>query len=383
VYSAVDLLGEVAKLKPVVEANWMKMETERTLPDEVVTALDQSGLLLMSAPRAVGGSELDIVSQLDVYQAVGYLDASVCWTMMTCGTGVSWPAGYLSEEARETIYGAQRVPRVSISVLPAGTATQTDGGYLLTGSWNFVSGINHAEWLVGGALFEDETAPTQRRMFAMFRAEQVTLVDNWHAAGLRGSGSAGFSVESLFVPEQFVWFLDDVLTLPTKLHRLGLMGFVINEHPGLSLGVARRALDTVIEDAKLSHSRFRGRSLADRAVFQEALARAELRWLSARALIENGLRRLWHQVEQDDDAYASDALLAELRAIGTHVSKEAIQITTTAFQFGGGRAIMESSVLQRCLRDIHAVSQHFLTSEVAFENYGKFILGLPDADLRG
>ena len=177
-YSAGDLLDEVAKLGPVVEANWMKMETERTLPDEVVTALDRSGLLLMSAPRAVGGSELDIVSQLDVYQAVGYLDASLCWAMMTCGTAISWPAGYLCEEARETIYGAGRAPRTSISVLPAGTATRADGGYLLTGSWNFVSGINHAEWLVGGAMFDGEAADPRRRLFAMFPADQVTLVDN-------------------------------------------------------------------------------------------------------------------------------------------------------------------------------------------------------------
>ncbi|MEM7113393.1 MAG: acyl-CoA dehydrogenase family protein [Chloroflexota bacterium] len=375
-----ELLQAVEQLRPVVEANWMQMETERTLPDELVAALDASGLLMMSAPRVVGGSELDLIEQLDVYQAVGYLDASLCWAMMTCGTGISWSAGYLSEAARNEIYGGSHIPRTAIAVLPAGRATPIDGGYRLTGSWNFCSGVRHAEWLVGGGILE---GPNPRRLFAMFPAEKATIVDNWHAAGLRGSGSAGFKTENIFVPNRFVWFFDDPLTLPTKLHRLGLLGFVINEHPGLSLGVARRALDTVKNEAKEAHSRFRGKSLAGRPVFQKALAEAEIRWLAARSLIENGLRRLWAVVDGDETAVPSNALLAELRAIGTFISKEAIDITTIAFQYGGGRAIMENNVLQRCLRDIHAVSQHYLTSDVAFENYGQFILELHNAYLRG
>ena len=379
--TADELLARARALEPIVSENWEQMEVARTLPEPLVDALVTSGLLMMSAPRAVGGSDLTLVEQFSIYEAVGYMDASLCWTLATCGTGAGWSAAYLGPSAREEVYGPGIAPKVSVSVLPAGRALQVEGGYLLNGQWGFASGVFHADWVVGGALTVVDEGVKPSRTFHMMPTASVKLVDNWHAAGLRGSGSGGFAVTDVFVPDAFSWLFDGPLHEPARAHHLGLMGFVINEHPALALGVARRALDEITTVAKVSHSHFRGKSLADRQVFQKSLARAELRWRAARTLILEALDRLWAYAERAETP--PDALLAELRAVGTHVSKEAIELTTIAFQYGGGRAIMSNNILQRCLRDIHAVSQHFLTSDVSFENYGQFLLDLPDANLRG
>jgi hypothetical protein len=45
----------------------------------------------------------------------------------------------------------------------------------------------------------------------------------------------------------------------------------------------------------------------------------------------------------------------------------------------GGTAVFASSPLQRCLRDVHAVTQHFFVAPQTYEMIGKILLGVePD-----
>ena len=58
-------------------------------------------------------------------------------------------------------------------------------------------------------------------------------------------------------------------------------------------------------------------------------------------------------------------------------------MTGQAFRYAGASALYKSSLLQRHLRDINAASQHVTVSDIAYENLGQFILGLPEANPRG
>ena len=48
----------------------------------------------------------------------------------------------------------------------------------------------------------------------------------------------------------------------------------------------------------------------------------------------------------------------------------------------GPRCIL-THILQHCLRDLYTAGQHLMVSNAAYENYGKCLLGLPDADPMG
>ena len=76
-------------------------------------------------------------------------------------------------------------------------------------------------------------------------------------------------------------------------------------------------------------------------------------------------------------------LQAELRTAGTFTTDVSIEVGSKAFRFGGGRALQNSNILQRCLRDINAAAQHLMVNDSTYENHGQFILGLPDADPMG
>ena len=68
-----------------------------------------------------------------------------------------------------------------------------------------------------------------------------------------------------------------------------------------------------------------------------------------------------------------------MRSLATYSTDVALDVATQAFRFAGGAALFDSSILQRCLRDLNAGAQHQMVSDAAYENHGQFLLGLPEA----
>ena len=156
-------------------------------------------------------------------------------------------------------------------------------------------------------------------------------------------------------------------------------GFVAVEHAGFACGVARRALDAIIELAQSKHRGYTAASaLAMRAAFQRALGEDQLRLRAARALVVEILQEVWATVSRGDAPTLQ--MQVEMRSSATYATEMAVEIVTRAFRSGGGSALYESSILPRCLRDINAAAQHLMVSDVAYEHHGKMALGFPDVD---
>jgi alkylation response protein AidB-like acyl-CoA dehydrogenase len=222
------------------------------------------------------------------------------------------------------------------------------------------------------------TTPALRRVVLPVTAVQIH--DNWQVMGLQGTGSGDFSVTDLFVPEGFSW--DVQQARPQRggpLYRLGMPAFVTNEHVAFALGVGRRALDTLLDLAQAKQRGYGQRAtLATRPAVHRVLGESDLRLRAARALALESYEQAWATV------CAGQTLpprwQAKLRSVATFATDVAVEVTTQAFRYSGGTALYSTSVLQRCLRDINAAAQHLRVSEAAYENYGQFLLGLPDAD---
>jgi alkylation response protein AidB-like acyl-CoA dehydrogenase len=104
------------------------------------------------------------------------------------------------------------------------------------------------------------------------------------------------------------------------------------------------------------------------------LARAEAKLRAARAFLLDELRSAW------DTAIAGDEVTVEartgIRLAATHVASVGAEVTDTAFTLAGGTAVYDTSVLGRCLRDAHIVTQHIQTAPKLNETVGKLLLGL-------
>ena len=373
------LMDAVDSVRDVLEAGAQEGEETATLPWASVDALYDSGLLRLKLPHVLGGAEADLVTQLDVLEAVSEIDASAGWCLMIGAASLGGVGAFLADDAIEEIFAQGRPPKTAGVFAPFGKAAPVDGGYLLSGRWAFASGIRHSDWISAGARVVTEKPGYPVQVRATMRTSEVNIHDNWRVMGLRGTGSCDFSVEDLFVPQSFAY--DVSLTESLRggaMYRLGRPAFVTNEHSAFALGVARRALNEALEVGK---SKTRGyasvNSLARRPAFQRMLSENDLRLRACRALNVEILEEAWQAVGEGRPP--SPLMQTKMRSLCSYTTDVAVDVVTQAFRFAGGAALFDGSILQRCLRDINAGAQHQMVSDTAYENHGQFMLGLPDA----
>ena len=213
----------------------------------------------------------------------------------------------------------------------------------------------------------------------VFPTASAEIHDNWQVAGLKGTGSCDFSVDGLFVPEAFSWEQRvDPQQRGGPLYRIELPGFVANEHAGFAIGVGRRALDAIAahESDKQRGYTDKRVSLAARPAVQRLIGEGHLRLRAARTLATELNDLAWETVSAGEKV--PTLLQGELRAVATHCTDVALEVVTKAFRHVGGGAIYQPNILQQCLRDMNAAAQHLMVSDIAYENLGQMLLGVPD-----
>jgi indole-3-acetate monooxygenase len=374
------LLKAVEQVRGTLQAGADAAEANATLPQATVQALDDAGLFALKLPAVLGGAEADLVTQLEVLEAISYIDTSAGWCTLIGAAAIASPGAFLGNEAIAQMFTGGQVPRAAGAFMPSGRAVPVDGGYRVSGRWAFASGIQHAQWVSATVRVIQDSAATPALRRVVVPVAAVQIHNNWQVMGLQGTGSCDFSLTDLFVPAHFSWDVQrDRPQRGGPLYRLGMPAFVSNEHVAFALGVGRRALDTLLD---LAQSKQRGygqaSTLAARPAVQRALGESELRLRAARALAVETYEKAWATVCAGQTL--PPRLQAELRSVATLATEVAVEVTTQMFRYSGGTALYTTSVLQRCLRDINAAAQHLMVSDAAYENYGQFLLGLPDAD---
>src|SRR5436190_1683964 len=205
-----DLLAEAQRLEGLIDEHAAEADERGRLSDPVVDALHDAGLFGLWVPKVLGGSELDPVSSLKVIDHLTYGDASTAWVTMAASLAIGTGAAYLGDQAVEEIFGGDRCPVIAGQGTRPGTAVAQDGGHLLSGSWQFASGIKHSGFIHTLGVVEGTGEP---RIFVP-PVEQATLIDNWDVMGLRATGSIDYEIDSVFVPEHFSHF--DVTETPER-----------------------------------------------------------------------------------------------------------------------------------------------------------------------
>lgn len=379
------LIAGIRANKEKFESAGDRAEELRTLPHDAVAILRSLGLFWLKTPAELGGTPLSPLEFSDVIEELAYVDTSTAWAAMI-GAGCDGLAGgWLPEEGVRRIFGTGPDavhPVVAGQLAPRGTGHAVPGGYLVSGRWGFSSGIVHADWLIGAFKPDGDTegsgsdeAPVgfgNRMVVFLLPKTQAEVIDNWHVAGLQGTGSLDFSVDGVFVPSEMTY---DLGTLPVRggdLFRLGMPAFVSNEVPPLTIGLARRALDDMTEIATHTARFPGGPTVSERAVFHKELGRAETRIRAARAVHREAMNLAW------ESAVAGTVPGEELQLAVTTASVFAVEtcadVVNDLFRYAGGRALALSNPMQRHLRNVLAARQHLALSEENYEAAGRYLL---------
>jgi indole-3-acetate monooxygenase len=376
------LLGAVERIGKILQTSAASSEERATLAPEAVQALRDAGIFRLKLPAIVGGAEADPITEMLVLEAVAYHDFTSAWCTMVGATAVASLGAFLPEAGLKEVFSDGHIPTASISFFPAGRAVREKGGYQLNGRWRFNSGIQHSEWVLGGTIVEGTESENGGRplvIFSALPANDVTLHDNWRGVvGLRGTGSCDFSVENYHLPEHLTFVWDLLHPKPRRggpSYLLPPFSYVAKEHGSVAIGAGRRALDELIKLATTTRGTFRASKLGERQVVHRQIAEADLKLRAARALMHERYEQLWAKVNAGQLPDGSD--VADVRAICVHATDVAIATATMAYHFSGNTGLHHPHVIGRLLRDLNTAGIHQVMSDTAYENHGKFRLGLP------
>jgi indole-3-acetate monooxygenase len=377
------LLAGIRARREEFESAGERSEQLRTLPADTVETLRGMGLFWLKTPAELGGSPLNPVDFCDVIEELAYADSSTAWTAMI-GAGCGGLAGgWLPDAgARRVFTSGLPLPVVAGQLQPRGAGLPVSGGYTVTGRWSFASGIVHASWLIGAFRADGEAAAQdgQRLIVFVLPKDQAEVIDNWHVAGLQGTGSMDFRVDEQFVPLYMTYELGTAAVRGGDLFRLGMPAFVSNEVPPFCLGMARRALDDTTALAGHTSRWAGGPKLSERAVFRKELGRAEVKLKAARLLHRDAVHEAWAAAQEGNAPSAGQQLA--LTTASVFAVETCAEIISDLFRYGGGRVLSLSNSMQRHLRNALAARQHIAVSEEFYEASGQLRIAAAAARAR-
>ena len=379
-----ELLAATEDMLPEIRAAADSIDEARRLPDRLAQRLAGAGFFHLLTGREHGGMEADPVAAARVIERLSTASPSVGWVTMILATASFWTVRVTPDEVRQEIFArvlpGQTQPTVIAGTLvPHGRALRAAGGWRLSGQWPFASGCHHAAWMPTGAWLHDEDGPIldgngapQWRVFHL-PASECVILDTWHTSGLRGTGSADYTIDDAFVADAYVkkHSLVEESMLPDR--RYAYPAFNVPMLSAVALGAARGAVDALAELFGSKVDRRNQRPVAGAFDKQADLGIAEATVSSARAYLYDTTARAWELIMAGRELPRE--LRAGMRLACTHAVTASIQAVDRAHAAAGSSSIYNSSPIDRFFRDAHAVGAHAFVRQATMADGGQLLLG--------
>jgi alkylation response protein AidB-like acyl-CoA dehydrogenase len=241
----------------------------------------------------------------------------------------------------------------------AGTATKTEGGFLINARKIFSSGCPAGDLLMTSAVYDDpETGPTVLHFGVPLKAEGVTILDTWHVMGMRGSGSHDTELKNVFVPDAAISGRREQGKWHMLFHLISMIAFplIYSAYLGVAEGARAKALEIARkkpEDGNLPY----------------LVGEMENAFASAVMAVE----RLIHNAEtsQPGPETTNRAVIARQLA-----GQAAIRTVERAMEVAGGASFYRRVGLERAFRDIQGARFHPLQEKAQLRYTGRLALGL-------
>lgn len=377
-----ELVQRARDLHTLFAANAAEAETQRRLPDSTVGALAEAGLFKLTVPRRYGGHETNFATVLAVAAEVARACGSTAW-VTTLINICNWAACVAPEEVRADIFGADPDARVCSVLALSGTATHTDDGYRVSGSWGFASGCMHATWATVGVQIVDEAGQVVQFGLAGIPMDQFTIKDTWHVAGMRGTGSNTLIAEDVVVPTHLVpsfsWEDEPLDNHPDEpLYRTALVPALILVLAGPQLGMARAALDHTLATID-------GRGIA--YTFYDQAVRApstQFQVAQAGELVDTAALHIFRAATLVDQAASEGRAVAvterlQVRMDTSYAVTRCRQAIDLLLDVNGASSFAEANPLQRLWRDSAVAARHAaVIPGISTEAYGRALLGIKE-----
>ena len=375
--TASGLVERAKALAPLIAEEADEIERTRRLTPKVVSALVENRLYRSLLPKNIGGFEAPPMVFMEMLEEIAKADASTAWCVGQCSV-VAMTAAYLDADVARQVFG--KPDDIMAWGAIAHEVQTVPGGYTISARWDFASGSRQANWL--GAHVQVLEADGTRRMrpngmpeirTIVFPASSATMHDVWNVVGLCGTGTDSYSVENLFIPENFAALRDDFSALREKGPLYGITTYTMFGlgFGAVSLGVARATLDAAIDLARKKHS-VGITAMKENSAVQGLIGRTEAKLRAARAYHYSTAMEAWQELL--GTGKLSEQGRAAIRLSATWTIHQATEIVDIAYHMAGATAVFKSNPFERRFRDMHTIAQQIQARDTHYEDVGKMIL---------
>jgi 3-hydroxy-9,10-secoandrosta-1,3,5(10)-triene-9,17-dione monooxygenase len=351
-------------LVPALRSRAAAAEAARAMSPETIADLHASGIVRTLQPRRWGGMELDYVAYVDFPLELARGDASAGWNLANLQIH-HWMLALYDERAQEEVWGANPDALIASGIaFPQGSGRRAEGGFVVSGRWNFSSCVNIADWNMLAVTVKEGERAIDHRMCLLHKS-QYQVVDDWQVLGMRSTGSMTVTAKEVFVPEHKALCMYDTRggdRFPgARINRNP--AYQVSANPLLGHGIgacavgnAQAALELAIEAVKERSTSYTGAKMRDFQAVQLRVGAAGAKIDAARLILRN-------------DCIEGQAIAAR-REVADPLKKlawkrnlaYAVGLCTEAVDLlhamAGANGIYESYPLERIFRDAHSLAGH-------------------------
>jgi alkylation response protein AidB-like acyl-CoA dehydrogenase len=361
-----EILDRVRKLRPEIAARALASEKAKRVPAATMEALRDADVFRVMQPKRFGGFEYGPAELAQIGFELGRACGSTGW----CGTLAvcfGWMTAFFPLEAQQEVWDNPD-NLLAVSYVPTPKVDVVDGGYRISGSWPWASGVDSAAWLILAALLPSAAGP-QTLAWCLVPVSDVAIDhDSWNVSGLQGTGSKTVAIsDPVFVPRHRVLPIGAIFSgkVPglevagNHQARFGYPTFGPTALVSPIVGMAQGALDAFTETARTARRMARPgvfEKVAESTLIQSLIGQAAARIDAAQTLMLTSLR------EGQDIVRAGGTLDIEqrvrIRRNHGFAARTSAEVVSDIFFKSGAAAADEENRVQRFWRDANTAALH-------------------------
>ncbi|KJF24285.1 hydroxylase [Rhodococcus sp. AD45-ID] len=386
------VLDNIVALADDLRARAEEAESLGRLPDDMAKGLKSSGIIRMLARKEYDGFEAHPRDFSEAVMKTASVYGSAGWVAGIVGVH-PWQLAMADPKVQQEVLGSDSDTWQASPYMPGGVATPVDGGYIVSGRWQFSSGTDHCDWIFLGAMIGDKNGaplmPPQGLHVILPRSDYEIVEDSWDVVGLRGTGSKDIIVTNQFIPSYRVMDAGKVIDgtaaqeygVTETLYKMPWSTMFPLGITSATIGIAEGVLA-----AGIAYQRERvgatGAAIKDDPYTLHALGEAASEIDASRQQLLSQVDRIFDKVDAGQTISFEERAL--VRRNQTRAAWRAVRAADEIFDRSGGNALRNDNPLQRFWRDAHAGLHHAIhVSSIPYHSSALSSLGAePQGTLR-
>lgn len=341
----------------LIRSSAQEAELQGKLLPAQLELIEQQRWFSLLAPAAYGGLEASLYEAVSMEESLAWADGSLGWTVTLC-CGAGWFGGFLEPGMAKQVFSRPKVCLAG-SGAPAGTATETENGYIINGTLKYASGAHHATHFTANCVIkrdgETVLTPDGKPLISAFIIDcrHVTLVPTWKYIGMMGTGSHGFEIREAAVSKEARFRIEpEAAVIDSLVYKYPFLPLAEATTAVNLSGMAMRFIDLCEPIFAAKHE---DNKLTDN---KKMVLRAELEM--AKDTMDEVRSSFYKAIQTSWVPNPSAELLKAVSSTSLQLAQTARECVDQLYPYCGLQAASPDTEINQVWRNLHTASQHSL-----------------------